>query len=136
MSRYFRPNGFSTCAFSLYTTDQVLKFHRKARMRVTPPLHRTPHGQLGKFPPRRSRNPLQNSGFDVIWLSFDVEPEVHLRSSLSFTPDAVKPRLLTIPFTTAVFRPEQLMAVEASSYKAASAAGFVGKLQGLKPLMP
>ena len=38
-------------------------------------------------------------------------PEVHLRSSLSFTPDAVKPRLLTITFTTAVFRPEQLMAV-------------------------
>ena len=26
-------------------TGQVLKFRRKAQMRVTPPLHRTPHGQ-------------------------------------------------------------------------------------------
>ena len=43
--RYFRPRGFSACAFSLGITGQVLKFRRKARMRVTPPLHRTPHGQ-------------------------------------------------------------------------------------------
>jgi hypothetical protein len=36
MYRYFRPNGFSTCAFSFPTTGQVLKFHMKAKTRVTP----------------------------------------------------------------------------------------------------
>jgi len=35
----------AACAFSLNITDQGLKFHTKARMRVTPPAHRTPHGQ-------------------------------------------------------------------------------------------
>jgi hypothetical protein len=43
--RYFRPRGFSTCVFSLGIAVQVLKFRTKARVRVTPPLHRTPHGQ-------------------------------------------------------------------------------------------
>ena len=42
-----------------------------------------------------------------------------MRSSLSFTPDAVGPRLVTITFTTAVFRPGSLWRFEASSYKAA-----------------
>src|SRR5215471_9383315 len=42
---YFRPRVFSACAFSLGIAGQVLKFRRRARMRVTPPLHRTPHGQ-------------------------------------------------------------------------------------------
>ena len=42
---YFRPHGASTCAFSLSIADQVLKFHTKARTRVTPPVHRTSHGQ-------------------------------------------------------------------------------------------
>src|SRR6516164_7823440 len=37
--RYFRPRGFSACTFSLYITRQVLKFRKRARMRVTPPLH-------------------------------------------------------------------------------------------------
>jgi hypothetical protein len=40
--RYFRPHGSSTCAFSLPITRLVLKFHTKARMRVTPPMHRNP----------------------------------------------------------------------------------------------
>jgi hypothetical protein len=31
--------------FSLGIAGQVLKFHTRAGMRVTPPLHRTPHGQ-------------------------------------------------------------------------------------------
>jgi hypothetical protein len=35
----------AACAFSLAIIGQVLKFRTKARMRVTPPLHRTPHGQ-------------------------------------------------------------------------------------------
>jgi hypothetical protein len=35
----------AACAFSLAIARQVLKFRTKARMRVTPPLHRTPHGQ-------------------------------------------------------------------------------------------
>jgi hypothetical protein len=43
--RYFRPRGSSTCAFSLTITDPVLKFRTKARIRVMPPVHRTPHGQ-------------------------------------------------------------------------------------------
>src|SRR5215469_6025587 len=43
--RYFRPHGFATCAFSLIITDQGLKFRTKAQIRVTPPVHRTPHGQ-------------------------------------------------------------------------------------------
>src|SRR5215469_18054244 len=42
--RYFRPRGSAACAFSLGITNQVLKFRAKARMRFTPPLHRTPHG--------------------------------------------------------------------------------------------
>jgi hypothetical protein len=32
-------------AFSLGIAGQVLTFRTKARMRVTPPPHRTPHGQ-------------------------------------------------------------------------------------------
>jgi hypothetical protein len=43
--RYFRPRGFSTWAFSLIITDPVLKFRTKARIRVMPPLRRTPPGQ-------------------------------------------------------------------------------------------
>jgi len=43
--RYFRPRGSSACAFSLAITSQVLKFPTKAQIRVTPPVHRTPHGQ-------------------------------------------------------------------------------------------
>lgn len=43
--RYFWPRGSPTCAFSLTIAGQVLKFRTKARMRVTPPVHRTPHGQ-------------------------------------------------------------------------------------------
>jgi hypothetical protein len=43
--RYFRPRGFAACAFSLAIAIQVLKFRTRARMRVTPPKHRTPHGQ-------------------------------------------------------------------------------------------
>ena len=42
--RYFRPHASGACAFSLGITNQVLKFRAKARMRFTPPLHRTPHG--------------------------------------------------------------------------------------------
>ena len=38
--QYFRPRGSSTCAFSLGITGPVLKFHTKARIRVTPPMHR------------------------------------------------------------------------------------------------
>src|SRR5262249_42826448 len=40
---YFRPRVFSACAFSLGIAGQDLKFRRRAR--ITPPLHRTPHGQ-------------------------------------------------------------------------------------------
>jgi len=43
--RYFRPRGAAACAFSLITAEQVLKFRTKAQVRVTPPVHRTPHGQ-------------------------------------------------------------------------------------------
>ena len=39
--RYFRPRGSAACAFSLTIACQVLKFHTKARIRVTPPVHRT-----------------------------------------------------------------------------------------------
>jgi hypothetical protein len=43
--QYFRPRGWAACAFSLRIADQVLKFHVRAQMRVTPPIHRTPYGQ-------------------------------------------------------------------------------------------
>src|SRR5262252_9919891 len=43
--RYFRPRRFAACAFSLGIVGQVLKFRTKARMRVMPPIHRTPCGQ-------------------------------------------------------------------------------------------
>jgi hypothetical protein len=42
---YFRPHGASACAFSLPIANQVLKFRTKAQTRVTPPVHRTSHGQ-------------------------------------------------------------------------------------------
>jgi hypothetical protein len=42
---YFRPHGASACAFSLTIANQVLKFRTKAQTRVTPPVHRTSHGQ-------------------------------------------------------------------------------------------
>jgi len=47
--RYFRPRGTRACAFSLLITDPVLKFSTKARIRLTPPLHWTPHDQGGPF---------------------------------------------------------------------------------------
>ena len=40
-----RPRGATAWAFSLPTAAQVLKFRTRAKMRVTPPVHRTPHGQ-------------------------------------------------------------------------------------------
>ena len=43
--RYFQPRGVATCAFSLTIADQGLKFRARARIRVTPPVHRTRHGQ-------------------------------------------------------------------------------------------
>src|SRR5215467_3763948 len=43
--RYFRPRRFAACTFSLGIVGQVLKFRTKARMRVMPPIHRTPCGQ-------------------------------------------------------------------------------------------
>jgi hypothetical protein len=43
--RYFRPRRFAACTFSLGIVGQVLKFRTRARMRVMPPIHRTPRGQ-------------------------------------------------------------------------------------------
>src|SRR6202040_2315733 len=42
----FSLAGFTACAFSLGIAGQVLKFRTRAQMRVTPRIHRTPHGQL------------------------------------------------------------------------------------------
>jgi hypothetical protein len=53
----------------------------------------------------------EDSGFDVIKGFFDASSEDRLRSSLSSIHDAVKPRLLTMTFTTAAIGPKQLMAV-------------------------
>ena len=62
--RYFRPRGATACAFSLITAEQVLKFRTRAKVRVTPPVPRTPHGQYAGFrhalPGERGR-----SGFDA-----------------------------------------------------------------------
>jgi hypothetical protein len=41
---------FSACAFSLASPVRFLKFRTKAQMRVTLPIHRTPHGQYGGLP--------------------------------------------------------------------------------------
>jgi hypothetical protein len=43
--RYSGPHGSSACAFSLNIANEVLKFRTKAQIGLTPPLHRTPHGQ-------------------------------------------------------------------------------------------
>ena len=51
------------------------------------------------------------SGFDVIDCFTMLQPGIRLRSSLSSLHDAVKPRLLTMTFTTPAIVPEQLMAV-------------------------
>jgi hypothetical protein len=40
-----RPRGLSRLCLFSSRLHQVLKFRTKARMRVTPPPHRTPHGQ-------------------------------------------------------------------------------------------
>src|SRR5215471_11499909 len=57
MHRYFRPCGVSTCAFSLISTDPVLKFRTKARIRVMPPKHRTPPGRPGDLHPESPTDP-------------------------------------------------------------------------------
>ena len=53
----------------------------------------------------------KDPGFDVVSPCFDASSEVHLHSPLSFTPDVIKPRLLTVTFTTTVFRHKPLTAV-------------------------
>src|SRR5271166_2852444 len=42
---YFRFHGSAIYTFSLSIDRQVLKFRALAKVRVTPPLHRTPRGQ-------------------------------------------------------------------------------------------
>ena len=42
---YAGPHGSSACAVSLNIANEVLKFRTKAQIGLTPPLHRTPHGQ-------------------------------------------------------------------------------------------
>ena len=43
--RYFPPSWFALIGFSLRITCRVPKFLVRACIRVTPPEHRTPHGQ-------------------------------------------------------------------------------------------
>ena len=57
-------------------------------------------------------------GFGVVLRSFDASSKVRLRSSLSSIHDAVKPRLLTMTFTTAAFGRSSSWQFEASSYTA------------------
>jgi hypothetical protein len=61
----------------------------------------------------------EGSAFGVVEEVFDASSEVHLRSSLSSIPDAVKPRLLTMTFTTAAFDRSSSWRFEASPYRAA-----------------
>jgi hypothetical protein len=49
--RYFRPCGATACAFSLTTTDQVLKFRIEAQIKVTLLVPRTPPGRPGELHP-------------------------------------------------------------------------------------
>jgi len=70
--RYSR--GVATCAFSLPIAD--LKFRAKARIRVTPPIHRTPHGQSAGVCSSRS-----SPRFWCHLKPFDASSEVRLRSS-------------------------------------------------------
>jgi hypothetical protein len=62
----------------------------------------------------------RDPGFDVVNDLIDASSGVYLRSSLSSTPDAVKPRLLTTPFSTTAFVRSTVWRFEASSCKAAS----------------
>jgi hypothetical protein len=62
----------------------------------------------------------RDPGFDVVNNLIDASSEVYLRSSLSPIPDAVKPRLLTTPFSTTAFARSTVWRFEASSCKAAS----------------
>jgi hypothetical protein len=43
--RYVQPHGSTAWAFSLRITGEVLTFRPGAQIGVTPPIHRTPHGQ-------------------------------------------------------------------------------------------
>jgi hypothetical protein len=55
----------ATCVFSLNITGQVLKFRTKARIRVTPPIHRllraSPAASVASH--KRSRFLLKHKGF-------------------------------------------------------------------------
>src|SRR3954454_8847562 len=74
-------------------------------MRVTPPVHRTPHGQSAG--PRHS-DPGKGSRpqFRCHRIPFDASSVVHCRSSLQSIHDVFISRLLTVTFTTAAFRTE------------------------------
>src|SRR3954467_3046504 len=74
-------------------------------MRVTPPVHRTPHGQSAG--PRHS-DPGKGSRpqFRCHQIPFDASSVVHCRSSLQSRQDVLISRLLTVTFTTAAFRTE------------------------------
>src|SRR4051795_9518522 len=74
-------------------------------MRVTPPVHRTPHGQSAgprhSVPGKGSR-----PQFRCHQIPFDASSVVHFRSSLQSIHDVFISRLLTVTFTTAAFRTE------------------------------
>ena len=116
--RYFRPRGSAACAFSLAIASQVLKFRTKARMRFTPPVHRTPHGQYVGFRhalPRAGTLP----GFDVI-SEISMRPQRFVCTRLSHPYMTwSKPRLLTETFTTAAFDRSSFRQFGASPYRAA-----------------
>src|SRR3954452_15985787 len=77
-------------------------------MRVTPPVHRTPHGQSAgtrHSDPGKGLRPQ----FRCHRIPFDASSVVHCRSSLQSIHDVFISRLLTVTFTTATLK--QLTAV-------------------------
>src|SRR3954463_2888316 len=74
-------------------------------MRVTPPVHRTPHGQSAgtrHSDPGKGLRPQ----FRCHRIPFDASSVVYFRSSLQSIHDVFISRLLTVTFITAAFRTE------------------------------
>ena len=99
--RYFRPRGFSTCAFpfQIETTGSKVPYlsliHARAALR--PDAMPVPNRTWPALLPGPKRYP----GFDVLFPPFDPSSTVHFRSPSWTISDAVLPRLLNWTFTTA-----------------------------------
>ena len=100
--RYFRPRGSTAWAFSLGIAGKVLTFPTGAQIGVTPPEHRTPHGQYAGI-----RHAAPRPGVRVwFWCRlkvFDASTVVRLRSSPQPPPDVITVTPFPLTLTTTAF---------------------------------